>query len=134
MRCYRVNSGAEIEGLGLRDEPVPKPGPREVVVRVRATSLNARELSILKGIDVLQVKPNLIPVSDGAGEVAAVGESVTRVKPGDRVMATLFPLWIDGPFDWSLAAQIGGTLDGMLAEFALLPEAALVPIPDHLSF
>jgi NADPH:quinone reductase-like Zn-dependent oxidoreductase len=73
-------------------------------------------------------------VSDGAGEVIAVGEGVTRAKVGDRVAGAVFPHWIDGPFAWEYAAQLGGSLDGMLTEMAVLSEEALVHIPDHLSF
>jgi NADPH:quinone reductase-like Zn-dependent oxidoreductase len=73
-------------------------------------------------------------VSDGAGEVIAVGSGVTRAKVGDRVAGAVFPHWIDGPFAWEYAAQLGGSLDGMLTEVAVLSEEALIPIPDHLSF
>jgi NADPH:quinone reductase-like Zn-dependent oxidoreductase len=80
------------------------------------------------------VKPDVVALSDGAGEVVAVGPAVTRAKVGDRVMASMFPRWIDGPFDHEYAAQIGGSLDGMLTEQAVLDEQALVPMPQHLSF
>ena len=134
MRSYHVNSGAGIAGLALREHGMPSPGQGEVLVRVQATSLNFRELMILRGNYPLPIKPDVIPVSDGAGEVVSIGVGVTRTKPGDRVAATLFPGWIDGPFSFEVAAQIGGSLDGMLTEFALLSEEAIVQIPDHLSF
>jgi NADPH:quinone reductase-like Zn-dependent oxidoreductase len=76
----------------------------------------------------------VVAVSDGAGEVVDIGEGVTRVKLGDRVAAALFPLWIDGPFSFDVAPQIGGSLDGMLTEYAVLSEQGLVQIPDHLSY
>jgi NADPH:quinone reductase-like Zn-dependent oxidoreductase len=101
---------------------------------MRAVSLNFRELMILRGIYPLPVKPDVVPVSDGAGEVTAVGKGVTRAKIGDRVMAAMFPHWMDGPFAWEYAPQIGGSLDGMLTEFVVLSEEALVSIPAHLSF
>jgi NADPH:quinone reductase-like Zn-dependent oxidoreductase len=101
---------------------------------VRASSLDFRELAILQGDYPLPIKPDLIPVSDGAGEVVAVGEGVTRAKVGDRIAAAIFPRWIDGPFALEYAAQLGGSLDGMLTEYAVLPEDAAVRIPDHLSF
>jgi NADPH:quinone reductase-like Zn-dependent oxidoreductase len=134
MRSYHVDSGAGLSGLAMREHPDPSPGPGEAVVAVRATSLSFRELMVLRGDYVLPVKPDVVPVSDGAGEVVAVGEGVTRVQPGDRVTATLFPRWLDGPFRRENAAQIGGSLDGMLTELAVLNEEALVQVPEHLSF
>jgi NADPH:quinone reductase-like Zn-dependent oxidoreductase len=103
-------------------------------VRVRATSLNARELLILRGNYPLPIRPDVIPLSDGAGEVVTIGSGVTRARIGDRVAGAVFPRWIDGPFGWEYAAQIGGSIDGMLTEYALLNEEVLVHIPAHLSF
>jgi NADPH:quinone reductase-like Zn-dependent oxidoreductase len=126
MRSYHVNPGAGLAGLTLQEHDEPSPGPQEVLVRMRAVSLNFRDLMILRGIYPLPVKPDVVAVSDGAGEVAAVGEGVTRANVGDRVMAAMFPRWMDGPFAWDYAQQIGGSLDGMLTEFAVLSEEALV--------
>jgi NADPH:quinone reductase-like Zn-dependent oxidoreductase len=83
---------------------------------------------------VLPVRPDVVPVSDGAGEVVATGPGVGAVSVGDRVTATLFPTWQYGPFGAQHLAQLGGSLDGLLTEFAVLPETALVPIPAHLSY
>ncbi|MET7707797.1 NAD(P)-dependent alcohol dehydrogenase [Micromonospora sp. NPDC005413] len=134
VRSYHLTTGAGIDGLSLRSHEPRSPAPGEVVVAVHATSLSFRELLVLRGQYVLPVKPDVIPVSDGAGEVVAVGTGVQRVRLGDRVAATLFPSWLDGPFRLSHIPQLGGSLDGMLTEFAVLPEAALVPIPEHLSY
>jgi NADPH:quinone reductase-like Zn-dependent oxidoreductase len=135
MKSYHVNLGAGIDGLVLREQSQPKPGPHQVLMRVRAASLNFRDIMIIqRGRYPLPVKPDVIPVSDGAGEVIAVGESVTRVKAGDRIAGSVFPHWLDVPFGWEYSAQLGGSLDGMLTEFALLPEDAAVHIPAHLSF
>ncbi|MEU1390472.1 NAD(P)-dependent alcohol dehydrogenase [Nonomuraea sp. NPDC005730] len=134
MRSYHVDSGAGIEGLSIKEHPVPAPGPGQVVVAVRATSLSYRELLILRGDYVLPVKPDVVPISDGAGEVVATGPGVESVGVGDRVTATLFPSWQDGPFALRHLPQLGGSLDGMLTEYALLDEHALVPIPAHLSY
>ena len=135
MKSYHVNAGAGLDGLVMQEHDVPTPGPREVLVRVRACSLSFRELMILiLGWYPLPVRPNVVPVSDGAGEVVAVGEGGTRVKVGERVAGAVFPYWIDGPYTRDTAAQLGGSLDGMLSEYALLPEEGVVPIPDHLSF
>jgi NADPH:quinone reductase-like Zn-dependent oxidoreductase len=134
VRSYHVNSGDGIDGLSLRSHEPREPGPGEVAVAVHAVSLSFRELLVLRGRYVLPVKADVIPVSDGAGQVVAVGPAVERVRPGDRVTATLFPRWRDGPLQPSHLPQLGGTLDGMLTELAILPEQALVPIPEHLSY
>jgi NADPH:quinone reductase-like Zn-dependent oxidoreductase len=134
MKCYQANSGEGLAGLALREVDEPTPQAREVLVRVRANSLNFRELSILRGTYPLPVKSNVVMAADGAGEVIEVGEGVSRVKVGDRVAAAMFPRWIDGPISWEYAPQIGGSLDGMLAEMVVLDEQAVVPIPAHLSF
>jgi len=135
MKSYHIDVGAGIAGLRMREHDIPVPGPHEVLVRVRACSLNYRELLILiKGSYPLPVKPDGVPVSDGAGEVVAVGEGVCSVRVGDRVTGNVFAHWTDGPFTWETAAQLGGSLDGMLTEYALLPEEGVVPIPAPLSF
>ncbi|MCP2246585.1 zinc-dependent alcohol dehydrogenase family protein [Lentzea aerocolonigenes] len=134
MRSWRATPGAGIDGLRLEETPAPEPGPGEVLVAVRAVSLSFRELLVLRGTYVLPVKPDLVPVSDGAGEVVAVGPGVHRTQIGDRVTAGLFPSWLDGPFGPEHLPQLGGSLDGMLAELVVLPESALVPVPRHLSF
>jgi len=135
MKSYHMSLGAGLDGLALKNHDVPTPGPGEVLVRVHAVSLNFRELSILlRGRYPLPVKPEVIAAADGAGEVVALGAGVSRTKVGDRVIASIFPQWMDGPFGMAQAAQLGGSLDGMLTEYAVLPEAALVPIPAHLSY
>src|SRR5215831_2744284 len=134
MKSYHANAGSGIAGLMLNEYPEPEPGPREVLVRVRANSLNFRELSILHGTYPLPVKPDVVMGADGAGQIVALGPDVSRVAVGDRVAATMFPRWVDGPIEWEYAPQIGGSLDGMLTEFVVLNEEAVVPIPDHLSF
>ena len=134
MKSYHADSGAGLDGLRVKEHDEPKPGPREALVRIRANSLNFRELSVLRGTYPLPVKPDVVMGADGAGEVAAIGEGVTRVKTGERVAAAMFPRWIDGPFALENAPQLGGSLDGMMTEFIVLNEDALVRIPDHLSF
>ncbi|HEY3726208.1 MAG TPA: NAD(P)-dependent alcohol dehydrogenase, partial [Solirubrobacteraceae bacterium] len=134
MRAYHLTPGAGLAGLALREQSVPDPAPTEALVRVRATALNYRELLVARDTYALPLKRDLIPVSDGAGEVVAVGAEVTRVQPGDRVMAAIFPRWLDGPFDLEVSAQLGGSLDGMLTEYAALDQDALVCIPEHLSY
>jgi NADPH:quinone reductase-like Zn-dependent oxidoreductase len=134
MKSYHAESGSGLSGLTLKEHDEPKPGPGEVLLRVRASSLNFRELSVLAGSYPLPVKPDVVMCADGAGEVVEVGPGVSRVKRGDRVAAAMFPRWIDGPFAFDVGLQLGGSLDGMLTELAVLHEDALVHIPTHLSF
>jgi NADPH:quinone reductase-like Zn-dependent oxidoreductase len=135
MQCYEfVKVGDEFR-LARMTRPDPAPSPGRVIVRVHSTSLNYRDLIHLKnkaGRDVT----GKVPLSDGAGEVVAVGEGVTTVKVGDRVMPNFFPLWTGGRFDMSHhASALGGHgADGMLTEFADLPAESLVPVPDYLSY
>jgi NADPH:quinone reductase-like Zn-dependent oxidoreductase len=134
VKSYHASSGAGLGGLVLKEHEQPVPGCREVLLRVRANSLNARELSVLQGTYPLPVKPDVVMCADGAGEVVAIGHGVSRVAVGDRVAAAMFPRWIAGRIDWEYASQLGGSVDGMLTEFIVLNEDALVRIPEHLSF
>ena len=123
------------EGIVLRSSEDPRPGPNEILPRVRANSLNYRDLMVLKGGGRGPTKLGVMPLSDGAGEVAAIGEGVTLVKVGDRVIGTFHPRWFGGPLSADyLTDRPGANLDGMLAEYAVLSEEALVPVPSHLSF
>ncbi|WP_030682901.1 zinc-dependent alcohol dehydrogenase family protein [Streptomyces sp. NRRL B-1347] len=135
MRSYHLShSGAGLSGLTVREHDIPAPGPGQAVVAVRATSLSFRELMVLDGTYVLPVKPDVVPVSDGAGDVVAVGAGVDATRVGDRVAATLFPSWQDGPFAAEHLAQRGGSLDGMLTDFAVVGADSLVAVPRHLSY
>ncbi len=113
-----------------------EPGPlaaHDVLVRVRAVSLNFRDLTMARA-SKSRAKP-LVPTSDGAGEVVAVGSAVTRVGVGDRVAAAFFPTWLAGGLQEEHHANaLGGSIDGMLAELVVLPEAAWVRVPDGYSF
>lgn len=136
MKAYIVPSPAGIDSLTLVERPEPTPGPRQVLVRVRATSLNHRDLSTIEAKNARAApKPDLIPLSDGAGEVVAVGPGVSRVKVGDRVAGCFMQKWIGGTIDESaMASAMGGAIDGMLTELAVLEEDGVVPLPTHLSF
>jgi NADPH:quinone reductase-like Zn-dependent oxidoreductase len=134
MKSYHATSGGGLAGLVLREHDEPVPGPREALIRLRANSLNFRELSVLRGTYPLPVKPDVVMGADGAGEVVALGPGVTRFRVGDRVAAAMFPRWIDGPIAWEYSPQIGGSLDGMMTEYVALGEDGLVRLPDHLSF
>lgn len=117
-----------------KEHDVPQPGPYEVLIRVRANSLNAREFSVLRGTYPLPVKPDVVMCADGAGQVVALGEKVSRAVIGQRVAAAMFPRWIYGPIALEYAPQLGGSLDGMLTEYVALDENGIVHIPEHLSF
>ena len=135
MRCYQLpRTGAGIDALVQVELPDPKPAHRQVLVKVGACSLNFRDLLIIRGTYRAPVRENLVPLSDGAGEVVEVGSGVTRVKVGDRVAGCMFQRWFGGeaPAEAHKAA-LGGGIDGMLAEYAVLEEDGVVKIPTHLS-
>ena len=136
MKLYRLDPIGTLDGLKLCDEAEPRPGPGQIAIRVRATSLNYRDLKVVEGAYRLnEIKPRVIPLSDGAGEVVEVGPGVTRVKAGDRVIAIFLQRWLAGRTDPAYAASaLGGPSDGMLAERVVLSEEGVVPIPQHLSF
>jgi NADPH:quinone reductase-like Zn-dependent oxidoreductase len=135
MQAYRIRSGAGISQLQRVDALAPAPGPNDVLVRVRAASLNYRDLMFVRGDYVHSSDVPRIPLTDGAGEVLAVGSAVTRFKVGDRVMNTYFPGWIDGePSPENTEVAYGSHTDGVLAEQFMADESVFVPIPGHLSY
>lgn len=136
MRAWELR-GNGVETLALVERERPRPGPGQVVVRVRAASLNYRDLLVAGGTYTRGGPPKrpLVPLSDGAGEVVATGPGVTRLSRGDRVAGAFFQRWVDGPFDPAAGASaLGGALDGVLAEEVVLEEAGAVRFPDALSF
>jgi NADPH:quinone reductase-like Zn-dependent oxidoreductase len=129
----------ELQGLGLDklaavERAQPQPGEGELLVRIRAASLNYRDLAVARGdYGVLRSFP-FVPLSDGAGEVVSVGEGVSRFQPGDRVIFTMRPLWHDGqPSREAIGTSLGLSVDGVLVEYRLAREEHLVRTPDHLS-
>jgi NADPH:quinone reductase-like Zn-dependent oxidoreductase len=135
MRAYQLpKGGAGIDALVQVERPDPKPAYRQVLVKVKACSLNFRDLGIVRGTYRVPVKENIIPLSDGAGEVVAVGPGVVRVKVGDRVAGCFFQRWFGGESTAEVhASALGGSIDGMLADYAVLEEDGVVKIPPHLS-
>jgi NADPH:quinone reductase-like Zn-dependent oxidoreductase len=121
MKSYRADAGSGLAGLKLNEDPEPEPGPREVLVRVRANSLNFRELSILAGTYPLPVKPDVVMGADGAGEIVALGPDVSRVAIADRIAAARTMIALEGnadalqhrlPSGWELAPYAGDDLRG----------------------
>ncbi|MBD2432618.1 MULTISPECIES: zinc-dependent alcohol dehydrogenase family protein [Fischerella] len=135
MKVYELQSNAGIDALKLVEKPEPKPQAGQVLIRVRATSLNYRDLIVAEGTYNPTQKYPLIPMSDGAGEVVAVGEGVTRVKVGDRVAGIFFQDWIYGQLTrQKMKSDLGSGIDGMLAEYIVLHQDGLVILPAHLSY
>jgi len=138
VETCRDNRIAQLEGVGLLSfvtRPLAELQPREVRVRVRAASLNHRDLLVLKGQGPQPIAWPLVPLSDAAGEVVAIGTRVERFRPGDRVVAAMLPDWVSGPFHPRLARRLlGGSVDGVLGEYFTAPEQALLPLPEVLTF
>jgi NADPH:quinone reductase-like Zn-dependent oxidoreductase len=134
MRVWQISSFG-IDSLELVERATPQPGPGEVLVKIHAVSLNYRDLMMVKGLYNPKMQLPRIPCSDGAGEVEATGDGVSRWKRGDRVCGIFMQNWLDGaPTAAKIKGALGGDIDGMLAEYAVLKETGLVGIPEHLSF
>ncbi|MGC1274584.1 MAG: NAD(P)-dependent alcohol dehydrogenase [Planctomycetaceae bacterium] len=135
MHAYQIDTPDGIDAIQRIELPDPEPNVGEVLVRIRANSLNFRDLTITRGGYARNEKQPVIPLSDGAGEVVAVGDGVTRFQPGDRVVASFFRDWVAGDVTEELMhASLGGGIDGTLCELVCLPERAWLHVPEHLSF
>ncbi len=133
IRQYQLEAHDGELRLVMKDVDQPMPGDNEVLVRVRAVSLNRRDLYVLESGP--SQGGGLVPLSDGAGEVIAIGPGVTRFQLGDRVAGTFFANWVDGRRSQQANASArGGAIDGMLSEMVVSHENGLVSIPDHLTF
>jgi NADPH:quinone reductase-like Zn-dependent oxidoreductase len=134
MKCFELQGPNGVEGLELVDKPVPIPGPGQVLVRIKAATLNYRDLLTVKGGYGSRQKFPLIPLSDGAGAVEATGPDVQAFAPGDRVVGSFFETWISGePSAAKMHGSLGAAIDGVLSEYRVFPEQALVRTPDHLT-
>jgi NADPH:quinone reductase-like Zn-dependent oxidoreductase len=139
MRRYEIREPKGIASLELVERESPRPGPGQVLLDMKAWSLNYRDLSMPRGgypgNDKLLRAPPLVPLSDGAGEVLAVGPGVKQFAPGDRVVTSFFQGWEDGELTAEgKATALGGAIDGVLSERVVLPEIGCVAAPPSLSF
>jgi NADPH:quinone reductase-like Zn-dependent oxidoreductase len=134
MKVFEVRGGFGLDALVPAERPKPRPGPGEVLVRVRAVSLNYRDLLVVKGAYNPRMPLPRVPCSDAAGEVVEVGEEVDLVRTGQRVAGLFMPAWQKGALTEAGArSALGGAVDGVLAEYVVLPEGGVVAFPEHLS-
>jgi NADPH:quinone reductase-like Zn-dependent oxidoreductase len=133
MRCYEFSDAISLESLRLVERPDPTPGPNDIVIRMRAAAFNFRDIAMLRGKYHIDVSPPLIPLSDGAGEVIQVGESVTRFGVGELVCPTYLPDWHVGPIQADrVRRRLGGPTDGVLTELMCVREDEAVRAPSQL--
>lgn len=134
MRSYRVNQFG-VDHLEQVELPMLQTAPGMVLIRVHAVSLNYRDLLMVKGLYNPKMALPRVPCSDGAGEVVAIGDGVSRVQVGDRVCGIFMQRWLEGPLTAERSKKaLGGDVDGMLAEYVLLAEDGVVHFPKHLSY
>ena len=134
MKAYEIQQSFGIDHLAPSERPDPRPGPGQVLIKMRALSLNYRDLLVVKGLYNPKLRRPMIPVSDGVGDIVAVGEGVTSVKPGERVAGTFMQQWVAGGVTEAAAkTALGGAFDGLLAEYAVLHENGVVRPPAHLT-
>lgn len=135
MKSYRFDSLDSLTGLRLHEEAQPTPQRGELLLRVRAVSLNYRDIAMIEGTYLRPGRSGLIPVSDAAAEVAAIGEGVEDFRVGNRVVGNFTPRWFGGP---RLPGRAGGCygnqLDGWLTEYKVISQESVVRLPDVLSF
>lgn len=134
MRAYELKPIQSLDSLTLSERADPRPGPGQVLLDMRAWSLNYRDLSVARGAYGGPPPAGRIPLSDGVGVVRETGAGVMRVKPGDRVAGAFMQGWIAGGITAQAAATtLGGAIDGVLAEQVVLSEQGVVAVPEHLS-
>ena len=134
MKAYELQDRRGLDSVTRTERPDPRPGPGQILMRMRAWSLNFRDLSMARGAYGGAPTKGLIPLSDGVGEIVEVGAGVTRVKPGDRVAAIFMQGFIAGGITaGALATALGGAIDGVLSEFVALSEQGVVHVPQHLT-
>ena len=136
MKFYRFPQADGIDTLALAEADTQRPARGQVLVRMKAASLNYRDLMVASGrYGRGTAPPNLVPLSDGAGEVVEIGADVTRVKPGDRVAGIFMQSWLGGEISpEDPPSSLGGAIDGVLSEYMLFDQHGLVHLPAHLSY
>ena len=135
MKAWLIENDDGIDALNLTDVEIGGPGPGEVRVKMMTSSINRRDMNTVLAPSARNTPLPRIPNSDGAGEVVTVGANVTEFKPGDRVASCFFKRWQAGRISAAvMGSALGGAEEGMLSEETILPEAALVHLPDHLSW
>lgn len=133
-RAWQIGPPGDFGTMRLVTRPLPAPGTGQVLVRVHVSAIAARDLGIVRGWFLEDKPPELVPLSEGVGTVIATGDGVTQVKAGDRVICAHFAGWTDGAWDPArYALDVGNTVDGWLAEHALLPASGLVVVPEGVS-
>ncbi len=134
MKTVVIQSAFGIENLHVIDQPEPTPGPGQVLLKMKAWSLNYRDLLVVKGLYNPKLKLPFVPLSDGVGEVIGIGDGVTRVKVGDRVAGCFMQGWIAGELtDAGAKSGLGGGPPGIAIECIVLPHEGLTLVPDHLT-
>jgi NADPH:quinone reductase-like Zn-dependent oxidoreductase len=134
MKVIELQDKFGIDSLVAVDRPEPKPGPGQVLIKLRAWSLNYRDLMVVKGMYNPRLRFPMVPLSDGVGEVVELGAGVTRVKKGDRVASCFLQGWLSGQLtDEKAKIALGGGGPGMLTEYVVLPEDGVLVPPAHLS-
>ena len=134
MKAFLLKTGFGIENLSLEDVPQPEPGPGQILVKMRAWSLNYRDLLVVRGVYAPKLKFPFQMLSDGVGEVVAVGPGVIRAKLGDRVAGTFMQKWIEGGLNEEKSkSALGGNIPGLAADFVVLDAQGIVHAPEHLT-
>jgi NADPH:quinone reductase-like Zn-dependent oxidoreductase len=134
-QAVRTTGGTSIDQLIFDSVEVPEPGAGEVLVAIKAVSLNYRDLAVVTGRYPRNPAEPTIIASDGAGEVIAVGDGVTAFRAGDRVAGSFFQKWIAGPYAREYGASaLGGAIQGVLTQFRVFDQAGLIRIPEHFSY
>src|SRR5262245_42794874 len=135
MKVIEIHDTYGVDALRVGERPDPVPGAGQVVLEMKAFSINYRDRLVIDGVGRWRPRLPRIPLSDGVGIVAATGSGVSRVKVGDRVAPIFYPKWLDGR---AAAEKLkgglgGGAADGVLAQYTLFDEASLVHVPAHLT-
>ena len=135
MKLFQIQDEWSPDHLKLNETSIPSPGPGEVLLEMKAASLNYRDLVVLRrGYGAQTGTLPLIPVSDGAGVVQETGSGVSELSEGDRVCPLFMQNWLAGsPNRKKLSSTLGGPIDGVMAEYRCFPESGVYPVPEHLS-